>query len=98
MTTGDLVGMESIVEGKTLSGGIIVYPMPMDVSDMALPVQTWMGEMLVRRWILEDPFPDIGRAEYRDGDPLKDIQWKATARTDTLQVHRRDTTVSTADS
>lgn len=92
MTTGDLVGMESIVQSKTLSGGIIVYPMPMDVSDMALPVQTWMGEMLVRRWILEDPFLISGVREYRDGDPLKDIQWKATARTGILQVHRRDTT------
>ena len=56
------------------------------------PGQTWMGEMLVRRWILEDPFLISGVREYRDGDPLKDIQWKATARTGILQVHRRDTT------
>ncbi|MGG3279538.1 DUF58 domain-containing protein [Paenibacillus solani] len=92
MTAGDLVGIVSIVQSKTMTGGIIVYPMPMDVTEMDLPVQTWMGEMLVRRWILEDPFLISGVREYRDGDPLKDIQWKATARTGSLQVHRRDTT------
>ncbi|GAB6931340.1 DUF58 domain-containing protein [Paenibacillus sp. JCM 10914] len=92
MTTGDLLGMESMVKSHTLAGGIVVYPMPIDVSDMELPVQTWMGDLLVKRWIMEDPFYISGVREYRDGDPLKDIQWKATARTGQLQVHRRDTT------
>lgn len=92
MTSGDLVGMATVAQSKTMAGGMIVYPMPMDVAEMELPVQTWMGDMLVRRWILEDPFLISGVREYRDGDPLKDIQWKATARTGSLQVHRRETT------
>lgn len=92
MTTGDLLGIQSVVQSMTLGGGITVYPRPLDVSEMDLPVRTWIGELLVRRWIMEDPFHISGVREYRSGDPMKDIQWKATARTGSLQVYRRDTT------
>lgn len=92
MTSGDLLGNNTVVGSFPLHGGLVVYPEPLDVFDMSLPVQTWMGDMIVRRWIVEDPFLVSGVREYRDGDPLKNIHWKASARSGSLQVHRRDAT------
>lgn len=92
MTSGDLLGSSSDVSSFPLEGGLTVYPEPLDVSDMSLPVQTWMGDMIVRRWIVEDPFLVSGVRPYQDGDPLKDIHWKASARSGSLQVRRRDAT------
>ncbi|MGM1045124.1 MAG: DUF58 domain-containing protein [Bacillota bacterium] len=92
MTSGDLLGSNFVVRSVPLQGKVVVYPEPLDVSEMSLPVQTWMGDMIVRRWIVEDPFLISGIREYRDGDPLKNIHWKASARSGSLQVHRRDAT------
>lgn len=92
MTSGDLLGHNFVVRSFPLHGGVAVYPEPLDVTDMSLPVQTWMGDLIVRRWIVEDPFLISGVREYQDGDPLKDIHWKASARSGSLQVRRRDAT------
>jgi uncharacterized protein (DUF58 family) len=40
--------------------------------------------------VLEDPFLIAGTREYRDGDPLNRISWKATARTGELQAYKCD--------
>ncbi|WP_054958255.1 DUF58 domain-containing protein [Paenibacillus dakarensis] len=92
ITSGDLLGINSSVLSIPLSGKVTVYPEPMEIEDMSLPVQTWMGDLSVRRWIVEDPFLISGVREYREGDPLKDIHWKASARSGLLQVRRRETT------
>ncbi|WP_106765918.1 DUF58 domain-containing protein [Paenibacillus faecalis] len=92
MTSGDLISYHKVVRSFPLDGKLVVYPEPLDISEMSLPVQTWMGDMIVKRWIVEDPFLRSGTREYLDGDPLNNINWKATARSGSLQVHRRDAT------
>ncbi|MNN16019.1 hypothetical protein D3C81_1291440 [compost metagenome] len=62
------------------------------MQELPLPNHSWLGELPVRRWIIEDPFLTAGIREYRPGDPLGNINWKATARTGELQVHKRDYT------
>ncbi|WP_422657145.1 DUF58 domain-containing protein [Paenibacillus sp. EC2-1] len=92
MTSGDLLGSSSDVRSFPIDGGLTVYPEPLDPKEMTLPVQTWLGDLIVRRWIVEDPFLVSGIRDYRDGDPLKDVHWKASARRGSLQVRRRDAT------
>lgn len=92
MTSGDLLGLSSTVRNQSLQGQLTVYPNPLDIQNMELPVRTWIGDLVVRRWIMEDPFLQSGVRAYRSGDPLKDIHWKASARAGSLQVHQRDTT------
>jgi uncharacterized protein (DUF58 family) len=41
---------------------------------------------------MEDPFSIAGVREYRYGDPLSALNWKATARSGKLQVHNRSFT------
>ncbi|MFI2858330.1 DUF58 domain-containing protein [Paenibacillus sp. JSM ZJ436] len=95
MTAGDLIGMAKVVRSHQMNGVLYVYPIPLDISQMELPVKTWMGDMLVKRWLLPDPFQTSGIREYREGDDVKDIHWKASARSGELQVYRKE---ATADS
>ena len=52
----------------------------------------WQGDITVRRWINEDPFYPAGVREYRPGDEMRRINWKAVARTGDLQVNQFDYT------
>jgi uncharacterized protein (DUF58 family) len=45
-----------------------------------------MGVLLARRALFDDPTLLAGSREYRAGDPMRRIHWKATARTGDLQV------------
>ena len=46
----------------------------------------------MRRWIVDDPFMLAGVREYQYGDSMRDVNWKATAKTGNLQVNQRDFT------
>jgi uncharacterized protein (DUF58 family) len=90
MTAGDLFGFASATRRIDIGFELIVYPKPLLPEEWDLPAHSWMGEAVVRRWIVDDPFLIAGTREYRYGDPLKGINWKASARTGKLQVHKRD--------
>ncbi|MBM7563310.1 DUF58 domain-containing protein [Paenibacillus sacheonensis] len=92
LTFGDLFGLFSTWKSVPLQVELLVYPLPADRDLIQLPSRSWQGDIAVRRWIVEDPFAISGVREYRPGDPLKMINWSATARTGGLQVHRRDYT------
>lgn len=92
MTTGDPLGLNSEVKRFPLDLELLVYPRAVPLEELPLPNHSWLGEVTVRRWIVEDPFLTAGIRAYRPGDPLSQINWKATARTGELQVHKRDYT------
>ncbi|WP_308530569.1 DUF58 domain-containing protein [uncultured Paenibacillus sp.] len=92
MTTGDPLGLNAEVKRFPLDLELLVYPRILELQELPLPNHSWLGELPVRRWIVEDPFLTAGIREYRPGDPLGNINWKATARTGELQVHKRDYT------
>lgn len=90
MTTGDVFGFEEAFKQIKAYGEIIVYPRLLEMEELPLPTQHWLGEVVVRRWIVEDPFLAVGVREYASGDPLQAVNWKATARTNQLQVTKKD--------
>ena len=92
MTTGDLFGISSAVQTFPLQLELLVYPTLLDLSELPLPVHSWLGELAVKRWIVEDPFLTAGIREYSSGDSMGLVNWKATARTGTMQVHKKDYT------
>lgn len=89
LTCGDLVGLQSVYATIPLTAELLVYPRTLSMADVPLPRRSWQGDLMVRRWIMEDPFMIHGVREYRSGDSMKDVNWKATARTGNLQVHNR---------
>lgn len=92
MTCGDLVGMRTMNKRWSFNQELLVYPRTFSLADLAIPSHSWQGNVVVRRWLIQDPFLTSGVREYRYGDPLNQINWKATARSGRLQIHNRDCT------
>ena len=92
MSAGDPLGLRTVQRQFAVDGELTVYPRIVPMADIPLPSRDWQGDLVVKRWIVEDPFLVSGVRSYRYGDPMNQIHWKATARTGKLQVYRRDFT------
>lgn len=92
----DLLGISKLsVNEMPVNAVVTVYPALLDVKDILLPCHSFLGDMVVRRWIMEDPFLNAGIRSYMPTDPLKSINWKASARTGSLQVNKHDFSANT---
>lgn len=94
ITCGDVLGMEETCKDIELSANLLVYPEIIRVEEIPFPVHNWLGEIAVRRWIVEDPFMISGVRDYNCGDPLNQINWNATARSGEIMVHKLEHTSS----
>ena len=92
LTCGDLLAAWSDTKQMSLDCSIDVYPRLLSEDELDTPSTRWQGELAVKRWIMPDPFLVSGIREYRAGDPLRDVHWRASARTGALQVKTRDYT------
>ena len=92
LTCGDLFGFQDVSKVYELDAELLVYPKLVPLDEIPFRSRSWMGDVVVKRWIVDDPFMYSGVREYSAGDPLNNINWKATARTGSLQVHKRDYT------
>ncbi|CAM3354965.1 DUF58 domain-containing protein [Marinicrinis lubricantis] len=92
MTFGDLLGIVKKHKVFETPMHMLVTPRPLPLEELPLPAREWLGETVVRRWIVPDPFLFSGARPYQSGDPMHTVHWKATARTNELQVHRKDFT------
>ena len=81
MTAGDLLGIKDPFSQNNLQANLVVYPSIIPMQEVPLPSHNWQGDISVRRWIVDDPFIISGVREYRAGDGMNQISWKATART-----------------
>lgn len=82
------------VETYHLDIHLYVYPKPVDVKKFEVAFSTMFGTILTRRFINEDPFEFRNIREYQLYDSLKTINWKASAKTDSLKVNVHDYTSS----
>ncbi len=73
---------------------LYVYPRPVFTQEIDMVVQKLMGEVLIRRRLLEDPYAFYGIREYQTYDTMRQINWKATAKTGELRVNTCQSTVS----
>lgn len=92
MTAGDVFGILNVVRTIPLDLELMVFPEIVAMRDIPFSNKSWIGDVTVRRWMLEDPFWKSGVRPYLPGDSLKSVDWKATARTNQLQVHQFDYT------
>jgi uncharacterized protein (DUF58 family) len=73
---------------------LYVYPKPIDFLEFDIAFSKMFGTILTRRFINEDPFEFRNIREYQSYDNLNSINWKASAKTDSLKVNVHDYTSS----
>ncbi len=86
ISSGDIFGLYSRSLKTALEDHIIVYPKIFPVHHLGIPSQQPMGESRSEYRVFQDPTRPIGVRDYRHGDSLRHIHWKASARLQALQV------------
>jgi uncharacterized protein (DUF58 family) len=94
LISGDLLGLYSRTRFSGTTEHLIVYPRIFPVDTRLIPSLYPMGEARASRRLFRDPTHAIGVREYVQGDDLKSIHWKATARCSDLQVKVPDATTA----
>lgn len=95
MTVGDMLDVLRIHHPQSFDARVTVYPRLLDPDQLPDSMSRPLGEMVSRRRLQEDPFLVRGIRPYHPGDPVRDIHWPATARTQEVQLRLHDYTVST---
>ena len=92
LTAGDLLGFSCASIEQHDSVPILVYPKLLNPDEIPEPFYRLLGESIVPRQLLQDPFLVNGIRPYHFRDNVRDIHWAATARTGELQVRTHDFT------
>ena len=85
LRSGDIFGLFPSQRELPVRDRIAVLPRVIELPDLGLPSERPFGEARSGSRIFEDPSRISGVRDYRPGDPLKRIDWKATARRQELQ-------------
>ena len=86
LESGDLFGFFRNFRSVTSDDYLLVYPKVVPLPELGLPAARPLGDVKGGIRIFEDPSRPAGIREYQQGDPLKIVDWKATARAQSLQV------------
>ena len=93
LTAGDLFGLSTTSMETRSDAKLFVYPTILGQDELPDEALRWQGDVSVKRWIFPDPILINGIRGYQRGDSRKDIHWKASARSGSLQVKTHDYTV-----
>ena len=90
LVTTDLLGGSSPSQMVDVNARLTVLPAPADLTlDFRTP-KHMIGDVIVRRHLLFDPFLIAGVRAYTPGDTMNRIHWLATARQGELMVHNNE--------
>lgn len=73
---------------------LYVFPKKINTKDFPITVNSIVGNFLSHRFINEDPFELKGIREYQPFDKMSSINWKSSAKTNTLMVNVNNSTSS----
>lgn len=73
---------------------LYVYPGFVDTERIRLVCRAVSGMVLTQNRLFPDPFEFAGIREYCPSDPMKSINWKASARAGALLVNKQDSTTN----
>jgi len=92
VTCGDILGLITESKAVPVNKRLVVYPGVIDIDEMFFSTKDILGDAVVKRFILDDPFIVKGIRNYIPGDAINRINWKATAKTGGLMVNENDFT------
>lgn len=90
---GDILGLSSRQRIDRTAKELVVMPRPYESEEFKELFGGYMGDVSVRRFIMEDPVLTLGFRDYTGSEPMKAIAWTQTARTGRLQVKKYDYTL-----
>jgi uncharacterized protein (DUF58 family) len=96
MEASDPFGMTAVIEELTDSEQLMVLPKVLAVPQLDLLVGRPLVGAPARRALARDPASFIGVRRYQSGDPLRAVNWRATARASALQVNEWEPTTTAA--
>ncbi|MBO4289679.1 MAG: DUF58 domain-containing protein [Lachnospiraceae bacterium] len=83
---GDFIGITEQTARYEGLQEIVVYPVRVGGEQLQKALTGLIGDMISRRYLLQDPILAMGLREYVPGDPVRSINWKQTARRGQLMV------------
>ncbi len=86
LESGDLFGFFDNEKSASDNDFLLVYPRVVSLPDLGLPPRRPLGETRGGIALFQDQSRPWGIREYQVGDPLKIVDWKATARAQQIQV------------
>lgn len=94
MRSGDIFGFSATETRLSAVNDVLVYPRVIDLEQLATPPQHPFGSSRGGLPLFHDTSRARGTRDYQPEDPLKHIDWKATARARRLQTRVFDPSVS----
>lgn len=94
ITTHTLLYRKHYSKAVGTEAEIYVYPKMTDVSEIVTVCEHMLGTLQCARRLYEDPFAFRTIRSYTTDDPMKSINWKASARTGSLMVNTFDSVQS----
>lgn len=85
---------EKMTKNMDCNTQIYIYPRFVDSKKFDFSFKSLMGDIVIRRYINEDPFAFKGIRDYQSFDSMKSINWKAFAKSLGLKVNQTDATSS----
>ncbi len=90
----DLLSGRAYLDEQPQSTSMYVYPAQIDTRRIAPVCQAISGMVLTQNRMYPDPFEFSGIRDYERTDPMKNINWKASASAGHLMVNQHDSTTS----
>src|SRR6476646_7209580 len=90
LRSGDIFGFFPVSAEDKNVDHLTVLPRVLSLREIGLPFRRPFGEATTGTPIFEDQSRVVGLRDYRPGDPLKRIDWKATAKSQRLQSRLYD--------
>ena len=91
LSVGDILGFqEKYMDGNGQT--VVVMPRKTEDRKAIQAVSGFLGDVSVRRFILEDPILTVGFRDYTGREPLKAVSWTRTAIAGAMQVKQYDHT------
>ena len=92
ISTSDLLLMEKMTRDFPNSASLTILPELVDASALKTLLSITFSDVMQRRTLLTDPFSFAGIREYQPWDPMKSINWTATAKAGDFMVNTNTST------
>jgi uncharacterized protein (DUF58 family) len=87
------LGLRTEHKNFTIFNEIVLPPRYIQSLELEKVLGSYMGEISVRRFILEDPVLTVGFRDYSGNEPMRSISWSKTATAGKIMVKNYDYTL-----